>query len=130
MHLHLVDLDHLEHILAANRANLNFTSTSYARTNVATVIEESILLFTIANLAKIHLLIGHFPVADTLAMAFAVFVATNVLVARLALDKCTLAMALVFYPVTLVSVPRWILHLTLAVALAKDKLSNVHSASV
>lgn len=128
--LHLVDFDHLEDLLAANGANVNFACAGDAGTNMSTVIKERILFLAVTDLAEIHFLVGYFPIADSLTMAFTILVTTDVLVPGLALDKCALAMALILDPVTFVRVARWIFHLALAMAVPENKVTRVCSASV
>lgn len=95
---------------------------------MSTVAEDRVLLFRVTDLAQICLFIGHFPVADTFAVPLAIFVTTDVLVAGILLDICTLTVAYVVDPVTFVGVTSWVLHLPAAMAPAKDKFTFVNSA--
>lgn len=128
--LHPVYLNHANNALAADRANVNFACTSHASADMATVVEQGVLFLAIADLTKIHLFVRHFPVADTLSMALAIFVATDVFIASLAFDKCSLSVTLAFHPVSLIAVTGRILHFTLSVTLPKDEISGVCRAIV
>lgn len=95
-----------------------------------TVVEQCVLFLAVADLAEIHLFIRHFPVADAFAMALSLFVATDVFIAGLAFNKCSLSVTLAFHPVSLIAVARRILHLALTVTLPKDKFSRICRAIV
>ena len=97
-----VDLDHTDNALPADRAQVDLSSAGDARTDVTAVIEQSVLFLAVADLTQIHFFIGYLPVADSLAMAFAVFESANVLVARCLLDICALSMTHILDPVTVI----------------------------
>jgi len=121
----LEDLDNADNIFPTNRTDVNLAGTADAGTDMTAVIKEGVLLFSIADLAKIHLLIRNFPVAYTFAVALTILVATDVLVASLAFNEGAMTVALIFDPVTLISVTRGILHLSLAMALTENEVPNV-----
>lgn len=120
-----IDLDDTDDILPTDRTDINLAGTSHTSTDMATVIEQGILLLTVADLAQIHLLVGDFPVADALAVAFAVLVAADVFIAGFLLDEGALAVALVLVPVPVVGIPGGVLHGAAAVALAEDEVAGV-----
>lgn len=88
-------------------------------------IEQRVLFFGIADLAKVHLLISYFPVTDALAVAFTVTVAANIFVAGLVFDPRPLAMWLVFEPIASVRVARAVLDHTCTLATALDEVTGV-----
>lgn len=92
---------------------------------MATVVEKCVLFLTVADLTQIHFFIRHLPVADSLTVSLAVFVPAHILVASLVFDECSLSMALVVGPVTVVGISRRIYHYALAVALSEDEVSFV-----
>lgn len=83
-----------------------------------TVIEQGVLLLSVTDLTQIHFFIGYLPVADALAVAFAVLVPADILVACLALDVRALSVTNAVEPVTVVRVPGWVLHKAGSMALA------------
>lgn len=95
---------------------------------MSTITEHRILFFRVADLAQICLFVGHFPVADTLAVPFAVFVATDVFIPGLFFDVGALAVTHVFNPITLVGVTSRVLHLSLAMAFSEHKVALINSA--
>lgn len=133
-----VNLDHIKNVLPTDGTDVDLACAGDARADMTTVVEERILLLAVADLAQVHLLVSHLPVADAAAVALAIFISSDVFVAGLLLDKCTLAMALVLEPVTVISIPRGILHETTTVTFAKDEVAvvrrtqigNVHALSV
>jgi hypothetical protein len=120
-----IDLDHTDDVLPTDRADIDLAGTSHTGTDMATVIEQGVLLLTVADLAQIHLFVSDLPVADALAVSFAVLVAADIFVACLLLDEGALAVALVFVPVSIVGIAGGVLHGTAAVALAEDKVADV-----
>jgi hypothetical protein len=125
-----VDLDNVEDVLPADGTDLDLACARNASANMSTVIEESVLLLAETNLAEVHLFIRNLPVADTFAVALAILVSTNILVACLTFDECSLTVALVLKPVTIVSIAGRVLHKALAVALAEDVVASVGSDRV
>lgn len=88
-------------------------------------IEQRVLFFGIADLAKVHLLVSYFPVTDALAVAFTVTVAANIFVASLVFDPRPLSVWLVFEPVTGVRVTRAVLDHTCTLATALDEVTGI-----
>lgn len=95
---------------------------------MAAVAEHCVLLLRVTDLTQIHLVIRHFPVRDAFAVAFAVFEAAQILVARIFLNVGALSVAHVFDPVTVVRVACRVFHFTLALAPPQDEVAIVHDA--
>lgn len=95
---------------------------------MSTVAEDRILFFRVADLTEIRLLVSYFPVADTLAMPFAVLVATDIFITGLLFDVGALTVTHVFDPIALVGVASRVLHLSLTMAFPKDKVALVNNA--
>ena len=113
-----VDLDHADDILATDGAEVDLSSAGHAGTDMATVIEQGVLLLAVTDLTQIHFFIGYLPVADALAVTLAVLVPADILVARLALDVRALSVADTVEPVTVIRVTGRILHEAASMALA------------
>lgn len=62
-------------------------------------------------------------------MPFTILVTANVFIASLLFNECPLPMLNIFHPIAIVGVACWVLHFTLAVALAKDEVTFVGGAS-
>lgn len=125
-----VDLHHADDIFPADGADVDLTSACDACTDVPAIIEQGILFFAVADLAEVHLLVGDLPVADAFAVALAVLVPADVLVAGLLLDKGALSVALVLKPVAIVDITGGILHATLAVAFSEHVVAGVGRGGV
>ena len=69
---------------------------------MTTISEDSIHFLGVTDLAQIQLCVSHFPVADALAVAFAILEATDIFVACRLLDVSTLSMAYIFDPIAVV----------------------------
>jgi hypothetical protein len=89
-----VNPHHALNIRPTNGADLNLSSTPGTSAHVPAVVEQRILLSTIADLADIHLLVCNLPVRDALAVSLILLPATNVLVACLVFEEGALAVAL------------------------------------
>lgn len=126
----LINLHHGHRLLPTHRTTINLPRALHTRTDMATRIKQRILILRVADLAQAHLLIGHFPIANALSVAFSIAVAAHVLVPRLALDKRALPVPLVLLPVTLVRVAGRVLHSSLALAVAEDEVAGVRRARV
>lgn len=86
-HLGPVDLDHANDGLPTNGTEVDLPSAGHTSTHVPAIVEQGILLLTVADLAEVHLLVGDLPVTDAFTVALAVLVAANVLVAGLFLHE-------------------------------------------
>lgn len=102
--LRAVDADNANHILPANRADVDLSRAGNAGTDMPAVVKQCVLLFAVTDLTQVHLLVGHFPVADALPVPFAVFVPADVLVAGLAFDEGPMPVAPVVDPVPVIRV--------------------------
>jgi hypothetical protein len=122
--------DHTDHIFPADGADLDLPGTAHASTDMSTVVEQGILLLVVTDLAEVHLLIRHLPVADPLAVAFTVLIATNIFITRLDFDKGALAMTLILHPVALVDVTRGIFHPPLTVTFTEHKVPFIDRARI
>lgn len=71
---------------------------------MSTLGENCIHFLGVTDLAQIQLFVGHFPVADALAVAFAILEAADILVACRLLNVSTLPMAYIFDPITIVRI--------------------------
>lgn len=71
---------------------------------MTTLGEDSIHFLGVTDLAQIQLCVGHLPVADALAVAFAILEAADILVTCCLLNVSTLSMAYIFDPITVVRV--------------------------
>lgn len=71
---------------------------------MTTLGKDCIHFLGITYLAQIQLCVGHLPVADALAVAFAILEAADILVACRLLNISTLSMAYIFDPITVVCV--------------------------
>ena len=97
---------------------------------MSTVVEQRILLFSITDLAHVHLFVCNFPIADPLAVALTILVAANVLVACLALHERALSVAFVPKPVTVVGIAVWIFHYALALAEARNEVTLINGGEI
>lgn len=96
---------------------------------MAAITEDSILFFRATDLAEIRFLVSHFPIANTLTMSLSILVTTDVFIAGLLFNIGSLSMAHIFNPVTIVGITRRVVHLSLAMAPSKDKVTLVDGAS-
>lgn len=122
-----VDLDDADNVLPTDWTDFHLACAGDTGTDVATVIEQGILLFAVTDLTEIHFFIGYFPVADTFPMTFTIFVTAHILVACLLLDEGALAMALIFEPISVIGVANRILQESLTMTLSEDEISIVGS---
>lgn len=122
-----VDLDHTLDRLATNGAKVNLLSASHARADMTTVAEDGVLFLGVTDLTQIHFVVSHLPVADAFAVPLAVFISTDVFVAGLLLNVCTLSMTDIIDPVAIIGVTSWVFHLAPPVALSKDEIALVDS---
>lgn len=129
-HLRPINLDYTDDVLPTDRTDIDLAGTSHTGADMATVIEQGVLLLTVADLAQIHLFVRDFPVADALAMSLADLVTADIFVACLLLDEGSLAVALVLVPVSIVGIPGGVLHGTTAMALAEHKVADVCGSRV
>jgi hypothetical protein len=97
---------------------------------MAARVEQSVLIFRIADLAQAHLLVGYLPVTNALAMSFAVTVAADIFVPSLSLDKGTLPVALILEPIALIGVTGRIFHKSVALAKSENKAASVGAAGI
>ncbi|KAH8430833.1 uncharacterized protein LDX57_008497 [Aspergillus melleus] len=125
-----VNFNNADDVLAADGTNIDLPSAGHAGADMSAIVEQGVLLLAVANLAEIHLLLGDLPVADAFAVALAVLVAADVLVARLLLDEGTLSMALILKPVAIVGITGWVLQETFAVAFAEHVVAGVGGGGV
>lgn len=94
--------NHLLDLFTAHRTQAHEVRTSHTGTQVTTLGEDCIHFLGVTDLAQIQLCVGHLPVADALAVAFAILEATDILVACRLFNIGTLSMAYIFDPVTVV----------------------------
>lgn len=69
---------------------------------MTTLGKDCIHFLSVTNLAQIQLCVGHLPVANALAVAFAILEAADISVACRLLNVSTLSMAYIFNPITVI----------------------------
>ena len=98
------DLDGPSHTLTAHRASFHLASTRLAGADVPTRIEKRVHFFFIADLAKLHIILGGRILHHSLSAAFTLLELTLVDVAPLGVGHLTFSMRLIVLPVAFVHV--------------------------
>lgn len=95
-------LDHLLDLFAAHWTQAHKVRTSHAGTKVTTLGKDCIHFLGVTNLTQIQLCVGHLPVANALAVAFAILETADISVSCRLLDVSTLSMTYIFNPITII----------------------------